>query len=117
MFPGVAINSRQRFWQLVRKAKSQCITCSKPATGTYCASCLQSSLVYNRERLRRRLQSKRRFLTSESYAYAENEKVAAINLAAREFRFVPGRMSKASAGGPQVSETGVKGELAVLRQD
>jgi len=59
--------SRQQIHMLRKKAKGICLTCDKPALGNYCAE----HAVQVRERMRERLQSKRRNWNCLSYGIEE----------------------------------------------
>lgn len=52
-----------------RKRLGLCIACETPAKGVYCEKHRRERNVYQRERIRRVLRCKRRYLNAESYSY------------------------------------------------
>lgn len=59
--------------QVRRRALGQCVVCAVPAPNrsTYCELHRRERNLYQRERKRRVLGSKRRYLNAESYSYEE----------------------------------------------
>src|ERR1700691_5265872 len=55
--------SRQQIHMLRKKAEGICLTCSKPAIGVYCLK----HTIAARERMRQKLNYRRRLRTSPSY--------------------------------------------------
>jgi hypothetical protein len=59
--------SRQQIYRLRKRARNLCPACGEPAVGFYCLK----HTVTERERMRRKLSSKRRFTSARSYVMAQ----------------------------------------------
>lgn len=54
-----------------RRLLGQCVACAIPTKGTYCEPCRRVRNLRQRERKRRVLGCRRRYLNAESYTYGD----------------------------------------------